>query len=123
MKGKLSCVFKVLTALFSESSSGGDTEENIGAGDNFAIRKSWKHRVIRGDEGNEGKWTPDEKKAEKGRVGKCIELNRKNHNDEEKTSSDTLRKVELRVSEAEELAMKAVREASNVVAGDSPSFL
>ena len=56
-------------------------------------------------------------------MGKSIELNRKNHNDEEKTSSDTLRKVELRVSEAEELAMKAVREASNVVAGDSPSFL
>ena len=54
---------------------------------------------------------------------KCIELNRKNNNDEEKTSIDTLRKVELRVSEAEELAMKAVREASNVVAGDSPSFL
>ena len=132
----------VLMAVFSESSSGGDAEENIvacndtvtAAGDNHDNR----HRIIKEDnkkENAEKGQIDDHSNPAKGNMGEEnfeeIELSKKTCKDKEQKicdifegKSDTLREVEMRVKvvEVEEQAVRAVREASTVVAGASPHF-
>jgi len=121
----------------SESSSGGDAEENIVAcddtvaavGDNHDNR----HRIIKEDskkENAEKGQIDDHSNPAKGTMCKEnleeIELRREACKDKEQKicdifegKSDTLREVEMRVKvvEVEEQAVRAVREASTVVAG------
>ena len=107
--------------VFSESSSsGGDTEENIvAAGDNFPNRQSRQSQLIREDETNctsseKGTMSRDNVDEIDGIRKRC-----RDKQSEKEEASDTLREVGVRrkVGEAEEEAVKAVGEASNVVAG------
>ena len=133
----------VLMAVFSESSSGGDAEENIVACDDtvaaVADNHDNRHRIIKEDskkENAEKGQIDDHSNPAKGTMCKEnleeIELRREACKDKEQKicdifegKSDTLREVEMRVKvgEVEEQAVRAVREASTVVAGASPPLL
>jgi len=120
----------------SESSNGGvgDSEENIVgrddtpeaavAADNHHIWQSLQHLNLREENENKEK-LDDLSNPAKGTMCKDdleeIELRRNTckHKGKEISDKETTREVEVRekVSEAEEQAVKSVREASNVVAG------
>ena len=102
--------------LSSESSSGGDTEENIvAAGDDFPIGQSRQSKLMR--EENDRNCISSEEGTTSEAWKVCTD---KDQNlSDNKEESETLQKVELRkrVVEAEEEAVKAVREASTAVTG------
>ena len=118
------CHIKVLMVVFSESSSsGGDTEENIvaAAGENFPDgNNSRQHQHIREEEG--GHCISSEQGTRSRDNVNGIDWIRNRCRDkmsDKGEGSETLREVEVRkkVVEAVEEAVKAVGEASNVVAG------
>ena len=92
---------QVLTVLSSESSSGGDTEENIvAAGDDFPIGQSLKSKLMR--EENDRNCISSEEGTTSEAWKVCTD---KDQNlSDNKEESETLQKVELRkrVVEAEE---------------------
>ena len=128
----------VLMAVFSESSSGGDTEENILACDTVAStgdKCDIRHRIIKEDNKKEsgGKGPSDDnshpaKRTMSKENFEEIELSEQTCKDKEQKVCDIFKaksdhfEVRVKIGEVEEHAVKAVREASNVVAGDSLSF-
>ena len=124
----------VLMVLFSESSSGGvgDSEENIARCEDTPARdnQSRQHRIIREENENEDK-LDDNSKPGKGKMCqhdmKEMELMRNTCKGKGQKISDKEKTGEFegreKVSEAEELAVSSVREASNVVAGHSFSIM
>jgi len=117
----------------SESSSGGDAEENIvecdtvdATSDNYDIR----HRIIKEDNKKEsGGKGPSDDNSNPAKGTMCkenveeIELSEKTCKDKEEKICDIFEakcdylEVRVKVGEVEEEAVKAVREASTVVAG------
>ena len=103
----------MLMVLSSESSSGGDTEENIvAAGDDFPIGQSRQSKLMREE---------NDRNSEEGTTSEAWKVctDKDQNLSDNKEESETLQKVELRkrVVEAEEEAVKAVREASTAVTG------
>jgi len=102
--------------LSNSESSSGDTEENIvAAGDDFPIGQSRQSKLKR--EENDRNCISSEEGTSSDAWKGFTDIDQKlSDNNEE---SETLQKVELRkrVVEAEEEAVKAVREASTAVAG------